>query len=420
MGIVISRMRGLLLRTVLRATLLPESPALTFLLAEPLLRLIRPPRVEAPSRILVLRLDGIGDVVLTSPLLRELKQNHPTASITLVVDPRVHNLVELCPHVEEVLTFDWRGSRIWGSFQRQTRALLLAKKALWKRRFDVAILPRWDDDTFHAHHLAYLSGARRRVGNVRPAAGARKPMSLRRGLLTERIRDSSPKHEVERNLDVLRSMNKTIRSDALELWLDESDDATGARLLGGGRRSPSHLFFALGIGAGAPKREWPIEHFVQLGEWLIQEMECNLVVVGSKHDGARACFLEDRLGPQVIHAAGKLTLRQTGALLRLCDLFIGNDSGPMHIAAAGHVPVVEISCHPRLGPPLGPHSPVRFGPWRVPSVVVQPERPESPCLEECLATQPHCILGVAPADVQASVEQLLRATATSGERDTQP
>src|SRR5262245_1886523 len=118
--------------------------------------------VQDARSILVVRLDTIGDLVLTSPFLRELRRSNPHAWITLVVDARFVNLVELCPVVNEVLTFEPR--RRFGKLELHIRALGLARRHLWQRQFDLALLPRWDTDHYHSAFVAYFSGALCRVG----------------------------------------------------------------------------------------------------------------------------------------------------------------------------------------------------------------------------------------------------------------
>ena len=107
-------------------------------------------------QVLVVRTDEIDDVVMSTPFLRELRRLLPAAWITLLVKPAVYNLVERCPYVHEVLTFDWSGSRYLEPFQRRWRALVLAHRHLWPGQFDMAILPRWDADYYYVHcdHLS--------------------------------------------------------------------------------------------------------------------------------------------------------------------------------------------------------------------------------------------------------------------------
>ena len=360
------------------------------------------------NRMLVVRLDDIGDMVLTTPLLRELRRNLPEAKITLLVKPLVHNLVELCPYVDEVLIFDETESGIGGPLRRHWRAWHLAHAELWPRRFDLAILPRWDADRYHGSFVTYLSAARWRVGYS--VKIDKRKRQFNRGfdnLFTHVVLDVTPKHEVERGLDLIRFLGGTVREESLELWLSAEDELRANQLLASHGVDARDLLIAFGPGTDDPKRQWPIANFVALGDWLKREYRARLVVIGGNQDKPLGQVLQTSLGNQLINATGQLTLRQTTALLARCDLFLGNDSGPMHLAAAVGVPVVEISAHPVAGPPLHPRSPVRFGPWGVPCRVLQPSKAIAPCSDACTATRPHCILSVTVDPVKAASSLLL-------------
>lgn len=113
---------------------------------------------RAYKNILLIRLDEIGDVVLMTPLLREMRSNYPEADITLIVKPQVYNLVELCPYVNKVMTFD----RYEGRFSfilNIIKAFRYAKVFLWKEKYDLVIVPRWDTDYYGASFLAFFQVA---------------------------------------------------------------------------------------------------------------------------------------------------------------------------------------------------------------------------------------------------------------------
>jgi ADP-heptose:LPS heptosyltransferase len=367
--------------------------------------------VHAASRILVLRLDAIGDVVLTSPFLRELRRSAPQARITLVVNREIHNLVELCPYVNEVLVFDRRPAGGFARPRRYARGITLAAK-LWRRRFDLAILPRWGPDHYRATHLAYLSGAVRRIAYSERSSGLKA--LLNRGydrLLTQAVSGAGVKHEVERNLDLLRFLEGEVEDSRLELWLAEEDRTFARQILGERSVQDGELLLAFAPGAGEKKRCWPVDRWIELGRRLRQEYALRIVLVGGNSEAALGKQIEDALGDNVINLTGRATLRQTGAILERCLLTVSNDSGPVHLAAAAGSPVVEISCHPRGGDPEHHNSPTRFGPWQVPHIVSQPESTVSCCKDSCTADVPHCILGIEVAEVQKAVRKLLSSEA---------
>ena len=123
-----------------------------------------PTRSLAEARsILVVRLDALGDVLLTSPFLRELRRNAPKAKITLVVQPLALNLVELCPYVDRILTFRGNADHP-GLFRLAWRFMAFCICHIWGRHWDIAINPRFDADSYGATFLLWLSRAGRRAG----------------------------------------------------------------------------------------------------------------------------------------------------------------------------------------------------------------------------------------------------------------
>jgi ADP-heptose:LPS heptosyltransferase len=135
-----------------------------------------------------------------------------------------------------------------------------------------------------------------------------------------------------------------------------------------------------------------------------------VVVVGGPEDAAAGQQVANACGDRAMSLAGRLSLRQVSALLQRCSVFVGNDSGPMHLAGAAGVPVVEVSCHPLSAPIDHPNSPARFGPWGVSARIVRPARHRRPCSNGCRSPWAHCILGVRVEDVVPAVADLWSET----------
>ena len=387
----------------------------------------RPKRLHELKRVLVVRVDEIGDVVLTSPLLRELRRNLPDADVTLVVKPGVRNLVERCPHVDRVLTYDDVAGRefavaldredrlgldgaevsgLFGRLKRHRRALRLARRHLWRRRLDLALLPRWARDRYHGVFVTYFSGAARRVGYSETVTPAKQEMNAGEDRLFTRVLGTdSVRHEVERGLDLLRELGGEVRDEHLELWTDEEDRAAAARLFEEHDVEPGDTVVALGIGAGSQRRVWPLPRFAEVAGVLRARHGARFVLLGSAEDRVLGETFERHTGFDVVNLVGRTTLREAAAILQRCDLYVGNDTGVMHLAAAAGLPVVEISCHPQSGSPEHDHSPERFGPWGVERRVLRPAEPLPPCTDGCSGRVAHCITAI-------TVDQVLEASGT--------
>jgi len=372
-----------------------------------------PRRIELEAReaheLVIVTLSEIGDAVLFSAFLRNVRAVAPRAHVTLVVRPEIAPLFAHSPHVDVLLRYDPRAPRTLRMLVLPLRAYRFARHQLRAVKYDVAIVPRWDVD----HHLAtavmLFSNARRRVG-VSETVNERKRL-LNAGfdsLLTDAFVDKSAAHEVDHYLHLLGFLGGRDLNGALELSI-ASEDRSVARdsLLRGGLR-PEERIVAFGIGAAHPKRRWPVARFLELGIMLHNRFGVRLVVVGGADDVTLQSQLVDGLGGCAIPLAGMLTLPQTAAALECCSLLVGNDSAPVHLAAAVGVPCVEISCHPVSADPAHANSPERFGPWGVRSVIVRPQAVDAGCADACIADTAHCILGVTTAMVLEACEVLLQ------------
>jgi ADP-heptose:LPS heptosyltransferase len=358
--------------------------------------------LDAVRRVLVLRLDEIGDLILTSPLLRELRRALPSSEIDLVVKREHVGLVDACPHVNHVIGMSVSKHDHLGRFHRQ-RAAIATARSLYRQRYDLALVPRWDSDYFYnAAAVAYLVGARWRVGQRE--RDERNVSS--NALFTHLVDDPTPKHEVERNLDVLRELHIAPADSRLECWVNERDDRAASEWLNHAAMEHDRLRVAVAPSASHPRKRWPGENFCQLVAWL-QSVGASVILIGGPDDTDIARSIESAAPSRLLNVVGKTTLGAAIALIRRANLFVGNDSGPLHMAASGGVATVAVWCHPLSGSHSHAHSPTRFGPWRNESLVLQPASALTPCGDTCTAAGAHCIRQVSLGDVIEAVSALL-------------
>ena len=401
------------LKSSLKALFLSLVSAGTLTLGEPLFWLMGRRRKSQPAladarRILVVRLDQIGDFVLTTPFLRELKRCAPLARITLVVKPELAALAASCLYVDEVLTFDWHLSKRSEDYKRRLRAVKFCAAHLWPKRFDLAIVPRWDADWYCQTFLAYLSGAPSRIGYSEDVDFIKRIHNHGYDrLLTRTLHEKSVTHEAERSLEILRTLGGTVTETSLPTGPDAAADAWAAAWMVDSEIPADAPLIALGPFAGnSVLKQWPLPSFAALGRRLIAS-GARLVVVGGSGDREQAKRLCAEVGPGALTLTGA-TLPQTAALLRRCSLFAGNDSGPMHLAAAAGIPVVAL---------FGPSCPHRFRPWTPKAEVVWHPLPCSPCARAeagenhadcctvCIYPQPLCMESITVEEVHAAIER---------------
>lgn len=363
-----------------------------------------------PSRILVIRIDDVGDFVLTTPFLRALRDRFPGAHISLVVTPPVLALARTCPYVDEVIPF--RFARTWpplDQIRAFVRARRFARRELAPRNFECAVIPRADTDNACALAMPYYAGIETRIGYAVGVLPQKRMKNLGYDrFLTHPIGTLSGAHEVEWSLHAAAALGAVSSDRRLELWPPASATAAAEGIVSGFTTAGRPLV-AMAPGANLDRRRWPAERFRALAELLIRELGAGVIVIGGQEDVAAGKQIQ-LAGDGVASFAGGLTWPQTAALLGMCDLFIGNDSGPLHVAAAMRTACIELSCHPRAGDPLGANSPARFGPWGVRAAVLQPDVGIPPCSTACVMPHAHCIRAVSVADALAAARKLLETS----------
>jgi heptosyltransferase II len=343
------------------------------------------------KKILVLRYRFIGDTILTVPFLRNLRYAEPDAYIAWVVAPGSSEIVRGIPYVDEMIMWDpvtihadsRGGHRTWG-------AKLAFLRDLRSRRFDkVYVLKR----SFSSAIMGFLSGASERIGFDTEGRGF---------LLTRRVPYRHDLHEVMNFLEVLRADGLPVRDDRLEIWTSPEEDAEAERLLAEAGRGDLPLAVLHPFSADT-RRGWPMENFALLAGEL-RKMGFHPVILGGGRDGDDLDPFRDTFG-DFTDMVGRCSLRVTAALLRRAALFVGNDSGIMHLAAAAGIPIVAL---------FGPQSPVKFGPWGEKTRVIYHGFDCSPCRQkfftECrpgMHGRPECMESITVGEVVDACRDLL-------------
>ena len=345
------------------------------------------------KRILVLRYRFIGDTILTVPFLRNLRRAEPDAYIVWMVAPGSAGVVQGIPYVDELLFWDpvtiHADSRGGHRTLRQKTGFI---RSLREKRFDtVYVLKR----SFSSALIAFLSGARKRVGFATEGRGF---------LLTRSVPYNADRHEVLNFLEVLRADGVPVIDDYLESWLTPDEVKRGDEILAAAGVAPDEPLAMIHPYASFPPRGWHQNDYAALSH-LLAGKGFRVVVLGGDRDREEWERSLPLFAPDTVSLVGTGSLRETMAVLKRGSLFIGNDSGIMHLAAAADLPLVAL---------FGPQSPVRFGPWGRRTRVLYKQFPCSPCrqkfFEECKPSpreKPACIEAITVDEVFTAAMALL-------------
>jgi lipopolysaccharide heptosyltransferase II len=344
------------------------------------------------KRILVVRVDMLGDLVLTTPAIRALRLAYPDATIDVLGMPGTAAVLDGDPDISRILTCDvnaWMepGSWLRGEARRELQTFLRETR---RPRYDLAISVCGDIGGV----VTRLTGARRRVGY----AGEAYPHFMTDPVPGKRY--LTPQHEVRYVLNLARAAGGrvdevearptlAVKSDAratIQQILQEEREKVGAR-------GPT---VALHPGArnGAAKR-WPMRHYAELGDRLSRELDAFVVVTGAPNELTLSHEIMRRMTAPAFDLTGKTSLQELVALMAESDLVITGDSGPMHIACAVQTPTVALH---------GPTEPAQSGPTGDLAVILRHQLWCSPCYDssataECRFGNPVCMKLISPDDV---------------------
>ncbi len=349
-------------------------------------------QTELIKRIVVRGPNWVGDAVMCTPALRILRDLFPSALITLLVKPTIAELLRSHPSIDGVIVYEDKGNH--AGF----RGKLSLIRKLKKERYDLAVLFQ---NAFEAALLMWLSGIPRRMGY---------PTDGRGFLLNHSISlpsNAKSLHQVEYYQQLLASFVK--RDNQYPLTLTVPDDAKSEmeeRLKGFGVQDGD---FLIGLNPGSVyggAKRWLPERFAETVDRLIGNIQAqqtrkravHCVVVGAPGEENLGRTIGARMRNPSIVLSGQTTLPALMAIIRRCQLFVTNDTGPMHIANAFGVPIVAI---------FGPTDHRTTSPFQDPYAIVRNSVECSPCLLRECPIDHRCMTNVSVDDVVISAEQLI-------------
>jgi ADP-heptose:LPS heptosyltransferase len=360
-----------------------------------------------PRSVLVIRGDGgIGDFVLFLPALRILRRHYADARLSLLVGSESAELASTFAEVDEVISFQVKRYRYDVAYR------LRVIRSLRERQFGTAINPIYSREPL-TDELLYCCGARERIafeGDLNNIDAKTRAANNRyfTGILPG---TAGVLHESERNrqfVEQLIGAHTPVEEFGRSLPLSEShlNDAH-AFLSRQGLDPRVDLIVAMCPGALHPIKIWPEERFAELADRLASKFGARILLCGSTSDRERGERISGLTNTRPANVIGETTLPQLGAILHLCALYVGNDSGPVHIAAAVGTPTVCILGGGHFG---------RFLPYpngtrhRAVFETMQCYH----CHWKCVYDAPHCILDISVEKVWQAVRSLMEQIVLPG------
>jgi len=340
----------------------------------------RCPKYSKPyRRILVVRTDRLGDVLLSTPVIKNLRKNMPSAYIAMMVNSSVKEVVQGNPYLDEVIPFDKRGEH---------KGLINSIRfvnSLKKKNFDLVLILH---PTNRVHLILFFARIRKRFGYDR------KLGFLNTNIL-KHAKQFGRKHEIDYTLDFLRELGFSDFDTSLfmpvykeaESWADEFLKKLNLR--------SNQPIIAIHPQASCLSKMWPSDYFAKLIEDIKEIYNPKIIQIGKERN-------YEKIHKDVVNLSGKTNISQLASIIKRSSLLISNDSGPVHLAVALGIPVISIFGRKQDG-----LSPRRWGPSSKSSVILHKDVGCEFCLAHDCKQGFACLKAIKPQEVLERVDQIL-------------
>jgi lipopolysaccharide heptosyltransferase II len=346
------------------------------------------------------RLDSLGDVLMTTPALRALKQSLPGVHLTLWTSRAGARAAKLVSEVDDVLVFDAPWMKVVAA-EAGAAACGEMIGRLVAGRFDGAVIfTVFSQNPLPAAVYCHLAGIPRRLAYCRE-----NPYGLLTGWEREPDNRESLRHEVRRQLDLVRTIGAVTSDERLSVRVAEEDRRTVSAILAEAKLAERPHWAVVHPGASAPSRRYSAAAFSEVIRRLQTRHEWRVILTGSDEERPLIDEIRNAAGISALSLAGRLSIGQLAALIERAPLLISNNTGPVHIAAGLGTPIVDLYAQTNM----------QHTPWQVDHRILSYDVPCKMCLKSICPEQHHdCLARVDPQTVVAAALELM------AERESSP
>jgi heptosyltransferase-2 len=339
-------------------------------------------------RILIIRTDRIGDMIISTPVIKALRRAYPGAYIAVLVRPYTVSVIRGNPYIDEVIVYDKK------TVESDPVSFFGFVGYIRSKKFDITLVLH---PTNRVHLLAFLAGIPRRVGYDRKLGW----------LLTDRLpytQVQGKRHQRDYMLDIIRHIGIEPGDLSYDIPVDPEAERWARDLFEKEGLSADTKVAVLNPGASCPSKIWPAAGYAAVGDYLAGRLGFKVIVLGGPQaldvKTCRDVIAAMKIKP--LDLAGKVDIPQTASLFRRVHLVISADTGPMHIASAVSVPLVVIFGRNQAG-----LSPLRWGPVNANSRVLHRNVGCVKCLAHDCTRDFACLKAITVEDVIAVVRSLI-------------
>lgn len=339
------------------------------------------------KNILIVRMDRIGDVVLSTPAIKSIRDAYPDSYIAVLVRPYARDVVDGNPYINEVITYDKSGRE--KSLAGKVRFIAHLKR----KKFDLAIILHPKNSS---HIVAFLAGIPNRLGYDKKAGiflTKKVPHTKQYGL----------KHEIDYTLDILRYIGIEPADRSLHVPIKSSSEARVGEMLADGGASRDDKIITIHPAASCMSRRWPLERFAKVADILAGKYGARIVIISGPGDKVMGDKVAQLMKSRAINLSGRTTISDLASILKRSKLLISNDSGPVHISCAVGTPVVSIFGRKNNG-----ISPKRWGPSGKKDIFLHKDAGCEICLAHNCKVGFKCLDAISVEDVLSAADKILK------------
>lgn len=327
------------------------------------------------NKIIIINLGGIGDLILSFPAVRALRETYKKASLDILVIDRAMELALDSGYFDDVLCYK----------KRNPINIMLFLK-LRRKHYDLAINMRTMVGCLSAIKIFLI------MKTINPRVCVGRDTDGRGSFFDIKIPETltGNKHEMEYDIDTAEALGACVKDRSLHLPANERSPLIVAKILKDNGISDDGYLIGVNAG-GMPSRRWPIENIKEVMKAIARDKRCVFILTGSEEEHDYVEQLTDIAGVKAINLAGKLSVCDICVLIKRCNLYISNDTGPVHIAAVLRIPLIAI---------FGPGSIVRYDPRYISDKAIVLHKPVvcAPC-DRFYCSRLACLKCITPEEV---------------------
>jgi len=355
--------------------------------------------------ILLICRHPLGDTVVESPFIRAVRKQYPQHHIMMICAPENYNLVELCPYVDEIIPYS---GKVEGSFYKTHLKQIhqFAKEHYADKDFDLAIISSTCMPSLIEGWLAYLTHAKRRATFTEKlnAGLHREYMGAYDRYFTDVLESIGEVHEVENNNTMLQYLGIEVTDDHYELWTDEKDAQTVTKLWREKEVDDNKTRIIVNLSTSSKSKDWPVERYIEVCRRVREHYDVEYILIGAGESAREYgdIFLKNIQAHDFINMT---TIRQTAEVMRRADMYLGGDTGPLHMATALRLHGVAIY-KSADNTDITYNYVKRLYPWQAPIMPLHPAKAIEGCeAVGCAMNIAHCINQVSSDDVYKAMQE---------------